>query len=179
MTDFVEQVYRFHEPASADAEPLNLNALLDNTLILIRSQMKDQGVMLNDERAKSIPSVELPPAAVMQVLLQPVRNAVQAMPRGGNLTFRTAVDPAGVRVEIADSGPGIPESFLPRIFEPFASFRHEGSPNDCVGLGLTVALHILTEIGGTIAVSSPDGQGTRVQIVFPLTMKPFEKDLLC
>jgi PAS domain S-box-containing protein len=173
MSDLVERMYRFHEPVPSEYETLNINALLDNTLTLVRSSMRGRNIRLQDERAKSLPTVVLPPGAVMLALLQPVKNSVEAMPADGVLTLRTGeAEHGGVFVEIEDDGPGIPKEFLPHLFEPFTTFRHGGAQSGGAGLGMAMVQHTLNALGGSVTVRSDIGAGTCVRIVLPSGMRP-------
>ncbi len=172
MADAVEQMYRFHEPIPHKCESLNINALLDNTLALVRSKMTERRIRLQDERAGALPLVNLPPAAVMLALINPVRNSIQAMAPDGVLTLRTgATELGGVFVEIEDTGSGIPAEFLPHLFEPFTTFRHDGAEHPGIGLGLAMVHRTLDALGGVVKVHSRVGEGTSVRIVLPATMK--------
>jgi signal transduction histidine kinase len=172
MADAVEQMYRFHEPIPHKCESLNINALLDNTLALVRSKMTERRIRLQDERAGALPLVNLPPAAVMLALINPVRNSIEAMAPDGVLTVRTgATELGGVFVEIEDTGSGIPAEFLPHLFEPFTTFRHDGAEHPGIGLGLAMVHRTLDALGGVVKVHSRVGEGTSVRIVLPATMK--------
>jgi PAS domain S-box-containing protein len=171
MTHMMERMYRFHEPLSTDCESLDLNAMLDNTLLLVRGLMRERRTQLQDERAPVLPSVTLPPAAVMLVLVNPIQNSLEAMPPGGTLTLRTGPDGGGgVWVEIEDNGPGIPEEFLPHLFEPFTTFRHGGGQPDGLGMGMAAVWRTLDVLGGSVTVRSGTGEGTCVRIVLPASI---------
>ncbi len=168
MANMVEQMCRFHEPASQECEKLNVNALLDNTLVLVRSSMRDRRIQLRDERARTVPSVMLPPGAVMLTLINPVKNSIAAMSMDGILTLRTGtVGEGGVFIEIEDDGPGIPPEFLPHLFEPFTTFRQGGAESVGIGLGLAIVRRTLDVLGGSVTVRSVTGAGTCVKIILP------------
>ena len=119
---------------------------------------------------------------IQQILVNIAMNAAQAMPEGGELTVVTGQGPAnggedGVTVgrafppgehvasiTVGDTGPGIAEGDLPRIFEPFFSTKETGKG---VGLGLAICHSIVEELGGAISVRSAPGLGTTVRILLP------------
>jgi signal transduction histidine kinase len=102
---------------------------------------------------------------MMQVLLNLVLNAVQAMPDGGTLRVATAYEgEPHVRLTVTDSGHGIPPNVLPKIFEPFVTTKERGQGT---GLGLTVVLGIVQEHDGSITVNSTPGQGTTFTVFLP------------
>ena len=171
MAEMVERMYQFHEPVPQVCEAININALLDNTLLLVRNSLREHGIQLRDERAPVVPLVLLPPGAVMLTLINPVKNSIEAMPMNGILTLRTGPEERnGVFVEIEDNGSGIPQEFLPRLFEPFTTFRHGGSEHRGIGLGMAIVQRTLDALGGSVTVSSSTGEGTCVRIVLPARM---------
>jgi signal transduction histidine kinase/ActR/RegA family two-component response regulator len=108
------------------------------------------------------------PAELREALVNLILNAIDAMPRGGVLTVRTAE--AGERVEltVSDTGIGIPAAVLPRIFEPFFTTKGPGG----TGLGLSMARAILSRHGAEIRVKSDEGQGATFVVSFPRTDVP-------
>jgi two-component system NtrC family sensor kinase len=115
--------------------------------------------------------VQCDPAQIEQLLLALVINAVEAMPRGGNLWLRTAALPAGreVELQVRDDGVGIPQEFLPQMFEPFMTTK-EGAHG--VGLGLAVSRSIVERHHGRIEVASQVGQGSTFTITLPVGEAP-------
>jgi signal transduction histidine kinase len=107
-------------------------------------------------------SAQADPDLLRPVLLNLVRNAVQAMPSGGTLTLAIAADADATRVVIGDTGAGIPPAAREEIFRAFYSTRAKGT-----GLGLTVARGLLTAMGGRIAVESEVGRGTTFTVELP------------
>ncbi len=155
--------------------PTNLHRILDD-LVELQSQSDSwQDIEVRREYDVSIPDLELDPDRVTQVLLNLVRNAVQAMGSKGRLTLRTRVEASYqvsrdqphpmrmLRVEVEDDGPGIPPEDLPHIFTPFFTQRLRGT-----GLGLAIAQHWTVRHGGRIQVSSQLGEGTRMRVFLPL-----------
>jgi len=99
---------------------------------------------------------------VQQVALNLLKNAVQAMPDGGTLTFRAWVDDPWAVIEVEDTGVGIPADNLPRIFDPFFTSRQSGT-----GLGLWVTYRLVQSLDGAIAVDSVPGQGSLFRVTMP------------
>ncbi len=95
-----------------------------------------------------------------------ILNAVQAMKQGGVLTIRTSVVEGVCRVEVQDTGSGIPASVLPRVFDPFFTTKGEG---EGTGLGLSVNLGIMERHGGKILVESEVGKGTIFTLCLPVS----------
>ena len=105
------------------------------------------------------------------VFMNLILNAAQAMEGQGNLTLTTVSLEKGARIglEIADSGPGIPEKLLPRIFEPFFTTKEEGQGT---GLGLSLVYRIIETHNGQIKAQSQPGKGTTFTIEMPATIQP-------
>jgi signal transduction histidine kinase len=97
------------------------------------------------------------------VLWNVALNGVEAMDGKGKLSLEVARQNGDVALAVSDTGPGIPQEKLPRVFEPFYSGKPNGS-----GLGLTIAERIVSAHGGRIHIDSEPGRGTRVTRLFPL-----------
>ncbi len=153
----------------------NLHRAIDDLVELHSRSESWRGIRIVREYDPSIPEFEFDPDRTTQVLLNLVRNAVQAMAGKGTLTLRTRIE-AGyhlehvgpersrmVRVDVEDTGPGIPEEDVPLLFTPFFTRRAQGT-----GLGLAVAQHWTVRQGGRIQVTSRVGMGTRMRVELPL-----------
>lgn len=110
---------------------------------------------------ENIPAIKGDPGEIQEVFVNLIQNAVEAMPGGGTLNFRSYPEAGQVVVEVSDSGKGIPKDIREKIFDPFFSTRHEG-----VGLGLSIAYRIIREHGGDIQVTSEAGKGTTFKLIF-------------
>ena len=100
---------------------------------------------------------------IEQVMLALIQNAIDAMPKGGNLWLATRVNTTRreVEVEVRDDGMGIPQEILPQIFEPFLTTKESGHG---VGLGLAISRSIIEQHNGRIDVHSEVGNGTRFSL---------------
>ena len=145
-----------YEEAFAD-----LNRAIDNTLTIARHEYR-YVADVHTELAE-LPPVPCYPGELNQALLNLIVNAVHAMrpgtPSGNTLRVRTGTDAGRVRIDISDTGHGIPPDVLPRIFEPRFSTRTSGS-----GLGLAVSRRMVESWGGEISVQSREGHGTEVTV---------------
>lgn len=138
-----------------------LDELVAHTVALVRDEADEQGVAL---------SVAVPEGVQLrgdqdrlgQVLLNLVKNAIQAMPEGGTLTVRAASSGSHVTITVGDTGEGIDPESMERIFEPFFTTRAKGT-----GLGLALCKKIIEEHDGTIDVKSGVGEGTTVSVTLP------------
>jgi signal transduction histidine kinase len=145
---------------------VRLNQLVDEALALLKSRREHSGIELVRALGESLPDVTVDPSQIRQVLVNLLVNAVQAMPRGGRLEVRTGRGADHVFVAIADTGTGMSESVLNRLYSPFFTTKDVG---EGTGLGLAVASGIVNSHGGTIQVESEVGRGSRFEVRLPLT----------
>ncbi|HTQ74104.1 MAG TPA: ATP-binding protein [Burkholderiales bacterium] len=162
MAEIVGNLKDFSRLDRSKVTSFNLNDGLDSTLKLARHMLKSVKV---DRHLGDIPPVLCSPSQVNQVFLNLVTNAVQAMEGGaGTITLTTRSEDGGVAVEVDDTGKGIAEDVLPKIFDPFFSTKEVGKGT---GLGLSVSYKIVQQHGGRIDVASTPGVGTRFTVWFP------------
>jgi nitrogen fixation/metabolism regulation signal transduction histidine kinase len=137
--------------------------LLADTLAPYGSTLGPQ-VRLEVDIATSLPPVRVDPDLIKRAIVNLIENALQAMPTGGELWVRASTDEARemVLMEIKDTGMGMDEKTLARIFEPYFSTRDSGT-----GLGMAIALRTIQEHGGRLEATSEPGQGTTFTISLP------------
>lgn len=150
-------------PINADLERRCLNSLVHDVMDFVRFELKEAGIEVDERYAESIPDLDLDEKYMKQALLNIIKNAIGAMPEGGVLKISTEVDSADVTLRITDTGVGIDEENLTKIFEPYFTTKEFGS-----GLGLTVVYKIVKEHGGEISVTSREGEGTTFALSFPI-----------
>ncbi|MCX5662226.1 MAG: HAMP domain-containing sensor histidine kinase [Planctomycetota bacterium] len=149
-----------------------LRTAIDDALTCLAREPKKDGIRLQVD----VPEVDLAiaPVNLQQILLNLVLNARQAMRRrGGDLRITAHVDGPLCRIEVADSGPGIPPEILDRLFQPFVTLRPDPSPGDSpgTGLGLCICRDLARSAGGDITVDSPPGRGATFHIAIPVAAK--------
>jgi signal transduction histidine kinase len=150
--------------------PTDVNAIVHQALALIRYQPEyKKTVRINEDIDPGLPMISAIPGQLRQIFLNFFVNALHAMPRGGDLSISTCLTPdrEKVVITISDTGHGVPESDLEKIFLPFYTSRDSGS-----GLGLSVCLGIIRAHGGDVAVQSEVGKGTTFSIYFPAPEEP-------
>ncbi|MGQ9921662.1 MAG: sensor histidine kinase, partial [Desulfobacca sp.] len=137
------------------------NALLQDTLTFMEPILAEKGIGLSLALAADLPPVAFDPDHIRQVFLNILKNAIEAMERGGSLTVATQIHDHTVRAIITDTGSGIPTEVMGKIFRPFFSTKPRGS-----GLGLAICQQIMAAHGGEIQLVSQPGQGTTVTLIF-------------
>ncbi|MBI3645667.1 MAG: HAMP domain-containing protein [Acidobacteriales bacterium] len=165
--ELVKNLLTFSRTAPMNLELTNLNAVMDRSIRLVQHQLEMNTIQLQLELAEGLPLVQCDPAQIEQVVLALVMNAIDAMPRGGNLWLKTRLtdDRSSIQIEIRDDGTGIPLELLPRMFEPFLSTKERGRG---VGLGLAISHSIVERHNGRIEVESELGKGTKFTVTLPL-----------
>jgi signal transduction histidine kinase len=158
-----EELLDFSRARKSPARPQSLEELLDRTLLIVKHSRGFQNVEVERIFEDDLPEVQVEEDAMVQALLNLILNAIDAMPGGGRLKLTTRRAGETVRCEVRDTGCGIARTDLPKIFEPFFTTKHRGT-----GLGLSISRTIVERNGGKIAVSSREGQGTRVEIELPV-----------
>lgn len=166
-------------------EPTDLPLLLRETSASFRAQADAAGVTLTVE-AGALPLIDLDPGRMRQVFSNlfsnALRYAAQNNATGGSVVVHAKVEAEQAIVEVRDSGPGIPPEDLPRIFERFYKSSDSGGrvpqdsggkvPQDSggMGLGLSIARHLVQAHGGTIEAQSAPGEGTTIRVALPISL---------
>ena len=158
-------------PMNAELVPEDLNRLVRELMDFMRFELERAGITVELELLEPCPLIGLDEKYMKQALLNIVKNAIAAMPQGGTLRIATLRKGGMLLLTVSDTGVGIPEENLEKIFEPYFTTREFGS-----GLGLTLVYKIVKEHLGDIAVSSKVGQGTTFTLSFPIPQK--EKRLI-
>ncbi len=164
INEIVDQFLRFAKPASPLLEKTNVIPIFEEILQLLRPQI-ERGKIDVTKEFDPLPPITVDREQIKQVILNLLLNAVQAMPKGGRLTLRGQATESDhwIRLSVQDSGMGIPEEDLNKLFDPFFSTKEGG-----VGLGLSIAHRIVDQHHGKIEVESAPGKGTLFTVWLPI-----------
>lgn len=157
----------FSRHMEASVETVNIEAVIRQILAFLEKEAERRDIVISVTTQRKIPTFESDLGNLQQIFLNLINNAFAAMQNGGRLDiFIRRQEKDRIAVVVADTGHGISEADLKRVFEPFFSTRegHAGT-----GLGLSVTYGLVSEMGGTIAVESKPNQGTRFTVTLPLT----------
>jgi signal transduction histidine kinase len=164
ISSLVAAAKQYSNMDRAPHERVDIHAGLKSTLVMLTSKL--EGIEVVKDFDRSLPKVPVYAGELNQVWTNLIDNAVQAMNGQGTLTIRTSMDGDRLRVEIGDTGPGIPEKLRQRIFEPFFTTKPVGQGT---GLGLDISYRIVVgRHGGDLTVESQPGD-TRFIVRLPLT----------
>jgi len=158
-TEIVKGLLEFSRTDQEHLERLSLGDVVDKTVRLVKNKMKLQGVNYEKSINTPLKPIWIDKSRLQQALLNLLINAIQAMPNGGTLGIAICAGdaPDEIRIDVADTGVGIPAERLDSIFDPFFTTKKEG---EGTGLGLSVTYAIIKKHGGRITVQSTPGKGT-------------------
>jgi PAS domain S-box-containing protein len=150
------------KPMDLDLHLGNINTLLEELTEFVSYELNEANIECILELAESLPFVKFDANFMKQAFLNLIKNAINAMPQGGRLTIKTSFQDDTIRISVADTGIGIPDENLTKIFEPYFTTRATGT-----GLGLTMVFKIVREHHGEIIVNSTLGEGSVFTITLP------------
>lgn len=180
ITQIMLKLSDFSEPDIQSTDFLDINALLSDIVALFRaSLLSGKKIKTHLKLDSSLPSIYSDKDRLKQVFINLIKNAIEAMPRGGNIYISTRFvsndlaikmnenrefSPGHVKITIRDDGPGIPDTLKSRLYEPFITSKGAGH----AGLGLSIVYNIVKELKGTITCYSDSKNGTDFKVVFPV-----------
>jgi len=159
----ITQFLQAMRPTIPDRKPDHLNAIVIETIELLRPELANRGIELVEELDEQLPDPPLDRAQIKQVLVNLIKNAMQAMDKDGLLRIRTKRDADGVWLSVEDNGMGISKDRISRIFEPYFTTKRKGT-----GLGLMIVHRIIRDHGGRIMVEPNQPSGTIFRLWLPL-----------
>jgi two-component system, NtrC family, sensor kinase len=171
-SEIVNNLLNFSRTTGTEFTEINLNKVISDTLALLEHQLKVAHVKVKRELCDQLPPIHGNAGRLQQVFLNLFLNAKDAMAGGGELKISTQ-NGEFVSVRVTDTGSGIAQEHIQRIYDPFFTTKtspKEGQPRG-TGLGLSVTYGIIQEHAGKIRVDSRPGEGTTFTLDFPLTRK--------
>jgi two-component system NtrC family sensor kinase len=163
--EVVRKLMLFARQTPPTRKKVDLNEIIEEGLYFLESRCAKAGIELVRALSSNLPAVNVDPAQIHQVLINFVVNSIQAMQAGGRLKVETFFEDGFIFLAVADTGCGMTEDVLKKIFIPFFTTKDVG---EGTGLGLPVVHGIVTSHGGTVEVESQPGQGTRFVVRLPL-----------
>jgi signal transduction histidine kinase len=149
----------FAKMPTPEMQPVDLNALVRETLKFFEAQLAQANIVAVTELDSSLRTLQADPEQMSRVLRNLVLNAIDAMPQGGTLTLRTYAMPGVVRLEVSDTGQGLTPEECERLFTPYYTTKTHGT-----GLGLAIVQSVVSDHGGRISVESEKGKGATFRI---------------
>jgi C4-dicarboxylate-specific signal transduction histidine kinase len=159
LQSMVEDVDRYTKMPEPIPKEIRLSALLEGVLKDWEEGYAREDICVETQIVPEDPTVLVDQDQMIQALIHLLRNASEAMPKGGTLSILTRWEGSALVISVKDNGTGIAREDLPRIFDPFFTSKTQGS-----GLGLTTVNRIVSDHGGEVKVSSISGKGTQVDV---------------
>jgi PAS domain S-box-containing protein len=171
-SEIVNNLLNFSRTSGAEFAEVDVNHVINETLSLLEHQFKTSRIRVQDELAAHLPAIQGNAGRLQQVFLNLFLNAKDAMPEGGTLKIAT-YNGDGVRVVVSDTGSGIAQEHIQRIYDPFFTTKSaaQNGQKRGTGLGLSVTYGIIQEHAGKIHVESSPEQGTTFYLDFPMLRK--------
>ncbi|MDE2059152.1 MAG: PAS domain S-box protein, partial [candidate division NC10 bacterium] len=171
----VERLLSFATPRGPVLRSCNLHEILDDLFFLERAPLGAANVTVQRQYDPQLPEILADPSEIRQLFLNLIRNGVEAMPGGGDLTVRTRYERSAKRcggrsvavAEIIDQGSGFDPEIERHLFTPFFTTKERGT-----GLGLAICLRIVEDHGGAMEATSSPGRGSRFRVWLPLAKQP-------
>ena len=165
LSDLLRKMLSFSKPDQEQRQPVDINTVIDEILLLHEKQLRENDIHIATTFAEGLSRVNASKDQLRQVFLNMVANARDAMADGGTLTVTTSSDGENVIIEVTDTGSGIKEEHIDKIFDSFFTTKGEVKG---VGLGLSVCYGFIKDHGGDIVVKSDVGTGTTFVITLPV-----------
>jgi two-component system sensor kinase FixL len=164
--EIIRQLRQFVSKGETERSTQNLNQLVEEALALALVGARQSGVRVSLELDHGLPAVILDPVQIQQVVLNLVRNAVEAMETVEKRELTISTCPVGDNIEasVADTGPGIASEVAARLFQPFVTTKKTG-----MGLGLSICREIVESHHGRLTASPRPGGGTIFRLILPMT----------
>lgn len=162
LEHILSNVLDFTKSGTPKKTPGDINELMRKTLNIMEANIFSKGVVAVLDLAEGRLDAEFDEPQLKQVLINLMQNAINAMPEGGAIEIRSQELDGEIRIDIRDTGVGIPQQHLENIFEPFFTTRGNGT-----GLGLSISNRIIQNHGGRLEITSKEGAGTSVSIFLP------------
>lgn len=158
-----EEYLQFARLPKPKLESLDLNNLIREMLDFLHGEFSLENIGIESSLDEGLPHIKADGKQLKQAFLNLIKNSVEAMPRGGKIRITTAKLPNSVEIRVSDTGVGIDEKDLEKIFDPFYTTKDKGT-----GLGLSLTHQIVTEHGGSIRCETRKGEGTTFIINLPI-----------
>jgi PAS domain S-box-containing protein len=162
LDTIVTQFLRAIRPAPLHRAPHDLNSLVRDAADFLQPELKSRNILLELDFAPGLPVLDVDEDQLKQAFFNIIKNASEAMKQGGLLKIRTGSEGEWVNITFADTGGGMTQQTMARVFEPYFTTKKTGS-----GLGLMITQRIVRAHGGEVALESDPGRGLRLTIRLP------------
>jgi len=165
--NIIQKVYAYSQSGKGEVRDVDINGSLEKVIDLVEYQFLLKNIKIKRDLMQPSPHAKIDEKQIQEVFMNLLTNAADAMQLGGDITISTSEEMGDVRIDFKDSGEGIPEENLERIFDPFFSTRDLGT-----GLGLSISRSIIKAHDGELTFTSKTRAGTTATILLPLCSTP-------
>jgi signal transduction histidine kinase len=167
----VEGFLRLTKPDVYKFSSENINSIVQYSVSILEQEFLKQRIVLQLKLESVLPDIRVDKERLNQVFSNLILNAIEAMPRGGELSINTSIEDENVKIRISDTGIGIPQEDIRKIFSPYFTTKKQG-----FGLGLSLIHDIIHKHRGKITVQSEMGKGSEFTIYLPVRFEDDQKD---
>lgn len=165
LKSLLDELSVYNHSHTANTEELNPYLLLQELSASAAPLLEPDGISVSLLKETAIPRIPIDRIKFQQLFSNLIRNAAEAMPDGGEIRLSVSCDGSAVSIRVADTGCGIPEEYLPTLFDFFVTHKKNGT-----GLGLAICREIVSAHQGSISVQSAPGQGTVFTVILPVAL---------
>jgi two-component system, NtrC family, sensor kinase len=148
-------------------DDVDVNMVLSQTIDLLEIHAKNNNIEIIKDLQPGLPIIASDQSQLQQIFMNLINNAVDAIGKDGNIELKTWKSNASIAISIKDNGPGIPEEYRNRIYDPFFTTK---DPGKGTGLGLSITYSIIEKLGGTITLDTKALEGTLFVVTLPITV---------
>jgi two-component system, NtrC family, sensor histidine kinase HydH len=163
LEGFLTDISDFTKLSKPKKDMASINSIVEEVSTLFEQHLEIHHVLLDQSIDPHIPETLLDSKQIKQVLINIVKNSVEAMPQGGKLSIETRLMDGCIEIRISDTGKGIAPHDLQNIFDPFVTTKPKGT-----GLGLAISRKIIDDHEGKVSIQSTLGEGTVCSVVLPV-----------
>ena len=163
LIELLNEISTYNHSEYVRKESTNIYMFVKSFVDDVAVELEKQNIQLLLKKESALPRLDIDPIKFKEVMHTLIRNSAEAIGRDGQIVIRMYFEDLSIVIEISDNGPGIPEEYLPTIFDPFVTYKKEGT-----GLGLAITKNIIDAHDGTIQVSSHSDKGTTFTMKLPL-----------
>ncbi|MDI6854938.1 MAG: ATP-binding protein [Deltaproteobacteria bacterium] len=162
LEDFLGDLRDFTRPTQPAKENINLNEVIQEVHRLMEGEAQKRNIIISEHLDPHLPKLEADPGQMKQVLLNLIKNSLEAMDSGGEITLNSGVDGRYVWFSVKDTGVGMTPEVQEKVFNPFFTTKEKGT-----GLGLAVIHKIIVDHQGSVALESKPEKGTTITVKLP------------
>lgn len=163
LKELLNEISYFNNSNTIQKTSVNIFAFLKQLAEELSPILEERNIQLEIKKESALPPLEMDTTKFRQAIFNLIRNSIEAIGSDGHITIRTYFEDLSICLQVEDNGPGIPEEFLPTLFDPFVTHKKEGT-----GLGLAITKNVLHAHNGTIQVCSKEGKGTVFTMKLPI-----------